>query len=148
MKKFRKESDQLHEDRRKRQRETTEARIKRLCISDHITDDSWMVAEGLRPPMRQPRDPSVWSRTPAEREQLHGLKCNVMRGSAGGRKYIPVYLKLIVQVRGLEKTTYSLECWQTDIPRVISRFKDRGGEVIKYQWNGRTYQPNEVPFWS
>lgn len=149
MKKFQKETDQSR-DRRKR-RETEEARLKRLCIAEHIDDDAWMVAEGLRPPTRQPRDPSVWSKTPAEREQVRKLKhleYRITRGSTGGKRHIPVYLKLIVQVRGLEKATFSLKCWQNDIPDVLSRFRSRGGEIIKYQWNGRTYQPNEVPFWS
>lgn len=149
MKKFKKETDQSRD--RKKRRETEEARLKRLCIAEHINDDAWMVAEGLRPPTRQPRDPSVWSKTPAEREQVRKLKhleYRITRGSVGGKRYIPVYLKLVVQVRGLEKTTFSLKCWQNDIPDVLSRFRSRGGEIIKYQWNGRTYQPNEVPFWS
>lgn len=150
MKKFQTEEDQSREDKKKKQREANEARIKRLCIADHINDDAWMVAEGLRSPMRQPRDPSVWSKTPTEREQvrkLRHIKYRITRGSVGTRKHIPVYLKLIVQVRGLEKTTFSLECWQADIPSVLGRFRERGGEIIKYQWNGKTYAPNEVPFW-
>lgn len=151
MKNFQKEvADQSHEEKKKKQRETNEARIKRLCIKDHINDDAWMVAEGLRLPTRQPRDPSMWTKTLAERERIRELKhikYHIARSCIDGRKYIPIYLKLIVQVRGLEKTTYSLKCWQADIPSVLSRFKERGGEIIKYQWNGKTYAPNEVPFW-
>lgn len=129
--------------------EKEEARIKRLCITDHIHDDNWMAAQGLRQPTLKPRDPSLWSKTPAEKEQvrkLKRLKYHTMKGSTGGRKYIPARLNLRVYVKGLEKTTFSLMCWQADIPSVLNHFKDRGGKVIKYQWNGKVYQPNEVPF--
>lgn len=152
MKKFQKEAkDTSREEKRKKQQAAQEERLKRLCIAEHINDDAWMVAEGLRAPNVQPRDPSVWTKTAAEREQIRKLKhqkYRLTRGGVGGRKYIPVYLKLIVQVRGWEKTTYSLKCWQADIPRIIGNFNAGDGkEVIKYQWNGKTYKPNEVPFW-
>lgn len=152
MKKFQKEANETsREEKRKKQQVAHEERLKRLCIAEHINDDAWMVAEGLRPPMVQPRDPSVWTKTAEERELVRKLKhqkYRLTRGGGGGRKYIPVYLKLIVQVKGWEKTTYSLKCWQNDIPRIIGHFNaGNGQEVIKYQWNGKTYKPNEVPFW-
>lgn len=151
MKKSQREiKDTAYEMRRKKQA-VQEERFKRLSIAEHITDDDWMVAEGLRSPNVQPRDLSVWIKTDEEKEQIRKLKrqkYHITRGSAGGRKHIPIYLKLVVQVRGWEKTTYSLKCWQADIPRIIGNFNTGDGkEVIKYQWNGKTYKPNEVPFW-
>ena len=138
MKKIQKEADG--------KKQSYEERLKRLSIKDHIHDDAWMVAEGLRQPKQQPRDPSVWTRTQKEREILRDCpRTRMSGGSAGSRKHIPVYMNLIVYVQGAAKTTYSIKCWQTDIRRVISSFD---AKVIKYQWNGRTYQPNEVPFWA
>lgn len=129
-------------------KQSYEERLKRLSIKDHIHDDAWMVAEGLRQPKQQSRDSSVWTRTTKEREILRGCPKIRMSGcSSSGRKHIPVYTGLIVYVQGLTKTTYSVKCWQADIPRIIGNFNTEG-KVIKYQWNGRTYQPNEVPFWS
>ena len=127
-------------------KQSYEKRLKRLSIKDHIHDDAWMVAEGLRQPKQQPRDPSVWTRTDMERKILRSCpKMHVSGGSSSSRKYIPVYTNLIVYVQGASKPTYSMKCWQVDIPRIIGSF---GNKVIKYQWNGRTYQPNEVPFWA
>lgn len=131
-------------------RKAAEARIKKLSIEGHINDDAWMVAENLRQPQVQPRDQSVWSKTPHEREILKEYKhqeYRLTRNSAAAKKTIPVFNKLIVYTRGLNKTTHSIRCWQSEISEVLERLVSKGAKLIKYQWNGKVYQPNEVPAW-
>ena len=150
MKKIQTEVDASREERKKKQKAASDKRFKDLCIADHINDDAWMVAEGLRAPNRQPRDPEVWTKTAEERariKELNKQKHRVSRGSMSTRTYIPCYAKLIIQVRGCAKTTYSTMCWQADVPRIVGNFKGEGKEVLNYKYNGKQYAPNEVPFW-
>ncbi len=58
---------------------------------------------------------------------------------------IPVYDKLIIYVK--EDGTRSINCGQSDIPDILYRLKKDKKTILKYQWNGRTYQSNEIPFW-
>lgn len=61
------------------------------------------------------------------------------------KKYIPYYDKLILYVKG--ENTKSIYCNQADIPEILIRLKANKKELVKYQWNGRSYQANELPFY-
>lgn len=108
-----------------------------------------------------PRDESVWTKTPRERELLKKLRPTWkglnMHFHTRPRKFIKVPGKLIIQLRKnnvFPKTTYSTKCWQSNIPEILSRYVINNkrlniseSAVLKYTWNGKTYNYNELPFW-
>ena len=70
---------------------------------------------------------------------------------------MPVYGKLIVTLlknNTFPKTTYSIKCWQHQIPEMLAKFwYSKNGYtaslVAKYSWNGRTYRSTkDLPFWA
>lgn len=125
-----------------------------------VHNDALMVELGIRPAMLSPRDKTVWTKTPNERRLLKSL-----RRSGKGRihfhsvpeKSIPVRTKLIIQLiknDKFPKTTYSTECWQHEIKNILLQYYKRNKKtgvneclVSKYTYNGKTYAPNERPFW-
>lgn len=125
-----------------------------------VHNDALMVELGIRPAMLSPRDKTVWTKTPNERRLLKSL-----RRSSKGRihfhsvpeKSIPVRTKLIIQLvknDKFPKTTYSTECWQHEIKNILLQYYKRNKKtgvneclVSKYTYNGKTYAPNERPFW-
>ena len=125
-----------------------------------VHNDALMVELGIRPAMLSPRDKTVWTKTPNERRLLKSL-----RRSGKGRihfhsvpeKSIPVRTKLIIQLvknDKFPKTTYSTECWQHEIKNILLQYYKRNKKtgvneclVSKYTYNGKTYTPNERPFW-
>lgn len=125
-----------------------------------VHNDALMVELGIRPAMLSPRDKTVWTKTPNERRLLKSL-----RRSGKGRihfhsvpeKSIPVRTKLIIQLvknDKFPKTTYSTECWQYEIKNILLQYYKRNKKtgvneclVSKYTYNGKTYAPNERPFW-
>lgn len=134
-----------------------------------IEDDNWINVRNdeimnkmglLRFPKRAPRDASVWTKTTYEKRQLKKLhntcKKEDMHFHISPRKVIRVRCKLIVQLRKnkhFNKTTYSTECWQHEIPEILSKYytinrKTGFSESIvrKYFWNGKTYGPHDLPF--
>lgn len=127
-----------------------------------VHDDNVMREMGFFRPFNQtPRDRSVWTKTPNERRLLKEFRHSVkeeMRTGVPPRKIIPVRAKLIIQLkknRKYPKTTYSTECWQHEIGDILSQYFQRNNKtnyveniVAKYTFNGRTYGPNERPFWA
>lgn len=123
-----------------------------------VHDDALMVNLGIRPPYRSLRDPNVWEKTPKEKLQLRQarIKKRTHFGIAP-RKSIPVRARLIIQLKKnkkFSKTTYSIVCWQHEIDRILAHFywwnkqtKSAEDLVLKYVYNGRTYLPQERPFW-
>ena len=124
----------------------------------NVYDDNKMVELGFRPPLLSPKDPSVWTKTPYERRVLKSLR-KIHKGKmhfySYPDKYIPVRAKLIIQLKRnkkFPKSTYSIECNMHEISRILSKYyrKDRKNSeclIIKYSSNGKTYKPNERPFW-
>lgn len=115
----------------------------------------------LRPFPQAPRDESVWRKTPNERRLLRNVK-HVEKGKdmhfhSVPHKHIHVRAKLIIQLKKNRKypnTTYSTECWMSDIPNILAKYqvvnpKTEYSEsaVARYSFNGKTYVPNELPFW-
>jgi len=126
----------------------------------NVHDDALMVELGIRPPKAVPRDPSVWTKTLKEKKLIASMKSQhkgKMHSVISSRRVIPVRAKLIIQLKKNRKfphTTYSTICWQHQISDILSRYcivnkKTNCIEsvVSKYYYNGRTYKPNELPFW-
>ena len=119
-----------------------------------------MVELGIHPSPVTPRDPSVWSKSKQEKKILRTLRCahkGKMHLSTPPRKVIPIRAKLIVQLKKNKRfpyTTYSTICGMHQIGDVLNFFHqwDRQNRmmvsiVAKYTFNGKTYTPNERPFW-
>ena len=125
-----------------------------------VHDDALMVELGIYPRPATPRDPSVWSKSRQEKKILRTLRCahkGKMHLSTPPRKVIPIRAKLIVQLKKNKRfpyTTYSTICGMHQIGDVLNFFHqwDRQNRmmvsiVAKYTFNGKTYTPNERPFW-
>lgn len=119
-----------------------------------------MVELGIHPSPVTPRDPSVWSKSKQEKKILRTLRCahkGKMHLSTPPRKVSPIRAKLIVQLKKNKRfpyTTYSTICGMHQIGDVLNFFNqwDRKNRMIvsvvaKYTFNGKTYMPNERPFW-
>lgn len=123
-----------------------------------VHDEDLMIALGIHPPFAALKDPYVWTKTYKEKKLLAGVKHKTrMHFSIGPIRSIPVKAKLIIYLRKnkrFPKTTYSIVCWQHEIPFILSQYSIRNKHtnafdsiVIKYVYNGRTYNPGELPFW-
>ena len=125
-----------------------------------VRDRELMIKLGIHPPYATPRDPSVWTKTPNEKRLLRSLRKSVKGRIHFGtppRKHIPVRAKLIIQLKKNKKfpyTTYSTECWQHEIGDILLNYYQTNKKtgfseclVSKYVYNGKTYSPNERPFW-
>lgn len=120
----------------------------------NVHDDELMVSLGMRYPDLKPKDPSVWTKTP---EEVRMLK--VLRRRHKGKmhfhtipiKHIPVRARLIVQLKKnkiFPKSTYSSECYMHEIGDILSKYyQDKNCLIVKYSYNGRTYEHWERPFW-
>ena len=91
-----------------------------------IKNDELMVKEGLRQPKLEPRDESVWTKTPNEKRILRSVRVKSgLRTSIVPTKSIPVRDKLIIYLEKnniYPKTTISTECWQHEISGIISNY--------------------------
>lgn len=130
-----------------------------------IHNDDEMRANGLwRPFNATPRDPSVWTKTKKEKEAVKSMRAQWKnRGHFPylGKKRTNIRAKLVVYLskdknkyKGFDKSTISTECYLHNIDNVLSkyivwnkRFRCPENLVLKYSFNGRTYSPNERPFW-
>jgi hypothetical protein len=136
----------------------------------NINDKDFMISLGIHPKNAEPRDPSVWTKTAKEKNDVKKMrlrhKKERLTGSSGYNNPIPFYSKLIVHIKAdpiyalkvnkdgtpdtsTIKTTHSITCGQSDIPFILSKFVDSKGSniVVKYQWNEKTYKPDTLPFW-
>lgn len=124
----------------------------------NVRDDAQMVELGIRPPLLPMRDEAVWTKTSRDRKLLRKLKCSQGHTHFGTIpiKPIPVKDKLIVYLKKnnvFPKTTYSTECWQHEIGDILMKYihTSKSGNshnlVMKYEFNGKSYLPNERPFW-
>lgn len=115
----------------------------------NVHDRQLMIDLGIHPKDRVVCD---FSHTAEEKQELKKLRRREGRGfynqkwASREKPVIPVYSKLIIYVYG--ENTKSIHCNQADIPDILLRIKrDPNRKLMKYQWNGRTYQPNEIPCW-
>jgi hypothetical protein len=125
-----------------------------------VHDEALIVELGIHPRPVTPRDPSVWTKSKQEKKILRTLRCahkGKMHLGISPRKVIPVRAKLIVQLKKNKQfphTTYSTVCGMHQIGDVLNFFhqwdcqnKIMVNVVAKYTFNGKTYAPNERPFW-
>lgn len=114
-----------------------------------ITNDEMMIREGLRQPIQTPRDPSVWTKTEKEKrlwkKYRRVLAPNTRWASPEKSNGLPG--KLIIQVRGLEQSTYSHKCLTTDVLYLLSKYKTESSSIVKSSWNGQTFDPEHIRLW-
>lgn len=123
----------------------------------NVHDDGLMVSLGIRQPPFV--DVKYEKRSNDEKRQLRKLRCRhkqKMHFSIPKKRVIPVYDKLIIWLKKnnhFKDTTYSIKCYQHEIPQILNFFhfiSKKGNDqntVLKYYFNGRTYRPNELPFY-
>ena len=132
-----------------------------------------MIELGYRNPL-VPRDQSVWTKTASEKKALKRAK-KIFKGYQfisewGYKKHpIPYCDKLIIELVKCPKflkrkgyspnhLTFTYECGQSDISEILAKFAideyNEKREIIgtkslvrRYKWNGRYYEPTELPFW-
>ena len=125
-----------------------------------VHNDALMVKLGIHPHSATPRDPNIWTKSKQEKKILKTLRSSnkgKMHFGIAPRKEIPVRAKLIVQLKKNKQfphTTYSIICGMHQIGDILNFFYqlDRKNQVAvnvvaKYTFNGKTYKPNERPFW-
>lgn len=125
-----------------------------------VHDDALMIKLGIHPRHVIPRDLSIWTKSKQEKKILRTLRCahkGKMHLGVSPRKVIPVRAKLIVQLKKNKRfphTTYSTICGMHQIVDVLNFFCQQDHQnkmmvsvVAKYTFNGKTYSPDERPFW-
>lgn len=125
-----------------------------------VYDDDLMISLGIHPSNAIPRDLTVWTKSKNEKDILRSLRCSFkhkMYCNSTPQKVIPVKAKLIVQLKKNKKfphTTYSIDCWMHEINNHLLRFYQQNNKtgyneclILKYVYNGKTYKPEERPFW-
>lgn len=114
-----------------------------------VTNDAEMVAAGLRQPSVTPRDKSVWEKTDKERRLWKKQRRFPAPDSrwAAPDKTGGLPGKLVVQVDGLEKTTFSHKCTTTDVRYLLSKYKTENSSIIKCSWNGKEFNPEDIRLW-
>lgn len=119
-----------------------------------VHDDALMVKLGIRNPDLQPRDPSVWTKTPKEKKILKKLRNTHKRNTLGAKRsnnnhgvllvYIKPDIKNALKVfngipnKGTIKTTFSFVCNRYNINDILENMKKKYS-VVKYRWNGNDY---------
>ena len=126
-----------------------------------VHDAALMVELGIHPRPATPRDPSVWTKSEQEKRILRTLRCinkGDMHFNIPPHRSIPVQDKLIIQLRKNKQfpyTTYSIICGMHQIGDILNFFQQQDHQnktvinlVAKYTFNGKTYKPDERPFWT
>ncbi len=126
-----------------------------------VHDDALMVELGIRQPNATPRDKTVWTKTPNEKRILRNMRNSVRKEKIHfytvPNKSIPVWDKLIIYLKKnktFPNTTYSTKCWMHEIGDILSMYNQYNKKtdfydnlVVKYSYNGKTYKPEERPYW-
>jgi hypothetical protein len=112
----------------------------------HVHNDAEMVSLKLRQPLKARRDPSVWTKTEKERrlwKQHRRFPVPDSKWSAP-TKVSRFVGRLTVHVRGLDKTTYSHKCVETDVPYLLSKYRTDKSMIIRAFWNGKEIDPERL----
>ena len=124
-----------------------------------VHNDALMISLGIRPPHLSPKDESVWTKSAYERRIVKTCKNSSKEDChfhSIPNKSIPVFAKITVQLHKNSKfpnSTYSKEIWQHEIPEYLSKFYVTNKNNVtsclfdKYTYNGKTYSPEERPYW-
>ncbi len=86
----------------------------------------------------QPRDPSVWTKTPNEKEKMKQLRRIYGRGfdscstiKKNNRSYPG---RLTIYVKGMNQSTYSIKCNSDEVNRIVSNYGKWATKVVKYHF--------------
>lgn len=111
-----------------------------------VNNDAEMVSLGIRKPMVRQRDPFVWTKSEKERKawkkHRHFPAPNMNWGAPA--KVSRFCGRLTVNVRGLDKTTFSYYCLESDVQYLLSKYKKDNCAIVRAFWNGREVNPDCV----
>ena len=109
----------------------------------NVNNDAEMVMLGIRPRLVRPRDPSVWTKTEKEREawKKHRRFPAPNYGWASPTKVSRFIGRLIVHVKGMDKTTFSHNCPESDLSYILGKYKNEHCSITKAFWNGKEINP-------
>lgn len=109
----------------------------------NVNNDAEMVMLGIRPRLVRPRDSSVWTKTEKEREawKKHRRFPAPNYGWAPPTKVSRFIGRLIVHVKGMDKTTFSHNCPESDLSYILSKYKNEHYSITKAFWNGKEINP-------
>lgn len=109
----------------------------------NVNNDAEMVMLGIRPRLVRPRDSSVWTKTEKEREAWKKHR----RFPAPNYRWAPPTKvsrfigRLIVHVKGMDKTTFSHNCLESDLSYILGKYKNEHCSITKAFWNGKEINP-------
>lgn len=111
-----------------------------------VNNDAEMIALGIRNPHVKPHDPSVWIKTEKERKAWKKQR----RFPAPNLRWAPPTRalrfigRLIINVKGFDKTTYCHNCSEMDIPYLLSKYKGEHSSIVRAFWNGKEIDPERI----
>lgn len=118
----------------------------------NVHNDAEMVGLKLRKPVATPRDPNIWTKSDLEKKVLASWRSSgldLSTGVAAPSVATGFTGKLVIYLTKLpsksHKSTLSFTCDRSDIDSILRECCNRGVEIVKYSWNGRTYKGKEVP---
>lgn len=111
-----------------------------------ITNDAEMVMLGIRPRPVTPRDPSIWTKTEKERKAWRKQRCFPAPDSRWAPPAKPSRFtgRLIVHVQGMDKTTYSHNCPESDLSYILGKYKNEHCSIVRAFWNGKEIDPERI----
>ena len=111
-----------------------------------VNNDAQMVALGIRPPHVKPRNPSVWTKTEKERKAWRKQRHFPAPDTSWAAPMRPSRFigRLIVHVKGLDKTTYRHDCPETDLAYLLGKYKNEHCTIVKAFWNGKQIDPERL----
>lgn len=111
-----------------------------------VNNDAQMVALGIRPPHVKPRNPSVWTKTEKERKAWRKQRHFPAPDTSWAAPIRPSRFigRLIVHVKGSDKTTYRHDCPETDLAYLLGKYKNEHCTIVKAFWNGKQIDPERL----
>lgn len=109
-----------------------------------VTNDAECIALGLRLPKRQPRDPSIWTKSNRDRQLIKKYKKSSSLadiGWAAPKRESKLVDKLIVNVKDNPKTTYCYKnCLDTNVSYILDRYEK---SLVKAFYGGKQIYPKQ-----
>lgn len=112
----------------------------------NVNNDAEMVSLGIRPRLVAPRCMSLWTKTEREREMWKKYRRFPAPnyGWAPPAKSSKFIGRLIVNVKGMEKTTYCHHCLESDLSYILSKYKNEHCSIVRAFWNGKEINPEHL----
>lgn len=114
-----------------------------------VHDDELMVNLGIRLPKYEN---VVWDKTAKEKKEIKHRRSKFEDPHFRSYKRVstPVVADLIIYLKKNDKfpnTTYSDKCELSKVRNILNFYKSNKAEILKYCYNGKTYMPEEDPFY-